>query len=108
LALNFTFQKTPLVQKVLEKIFTQLQLINVLGPLKGFNHLNLSLNFASASEMDKYEKLRVFGKVVNKIQTGLISVIKGEITDEVILRHILGKVHLLQSRLQLRWKNCRQ
>ena len=41
--------------------------MNAMGLLKGFNHLNLSLNFASASEMDKYEKLRIFGKVNNKI-----------------------------------------
>jgi hypothetical protein len=34
--------------------------------------------------MDKYEKLRVFGKVVNKIEMGLIAAIKGEISDEVI------------------------
>lgn len=61
-----------------------MQLLSVLGPLKGFNYLNLALKFASAEEMDKYEKLRVFGKVVNKIQTGFIAAIKGEITDEVI------------------------
>lgn len=77
LALNFTFNKTPLVEKVLEKILDELQLQNILGPLKSFRNINLSLNFASASQMDKYEKLRNFGKVVNKIETFFFTPIKG-------------------------------
>jgi hypothetical protein len=66
-----------------------LQLENILGPLKGFKNLNLSLNFASASEMDKHEKLRGIGKVSNKVETLFFTPIKGQIKDEVILIQIL-------------------
>ena len=97
LALNFSFQKTPLVQKVLENIFDELQMQQVIGPLKGFKNLNLSIKFASASEMDKYEKLCVLWKVDRKIETNFFTPIKGEFNDEVSFLVIVDKVHILQS-----------
>jgi len=42
--------------------------------------------------MDNYEKIRVFGKVVNKIETHVFATLKGEIKDEVKLVLILGQV----------------
>lgn len=84
LAVNFSFQKTKLVEKVLEKIFTQIQMPQIVGPLKGFNNLNLSLNFASSSTFDNYEQLRNFGKVINKIETYLFTSIKGQYKEDVM------------------------
>ena len=85
LYLNFSFQKTKLVEKVLDKIFTQMQIPQIVGPLKGFNNLNLSLNFASSSTFDNHEQLRNFGKVFNKIETYFFTPIKGQCKEEVKL-----------------------
>ncbi len=62
-----------------------MQLPTIIGPLKSFNNLNLNVNFASSADLDRYESLRVFAKVANKLNTSFFTHIKGEFKDEVLI-----------------------
>ncbi len=61
-----------------------MQLPSIVGAMKSFKNLNLDVNFASSAELDRYESMKVFAKVTNKIGTYFFTPIKGEFRDDVI------------------------
>lgn len=60
-----------------------MKLPTILGPLRSFGNMELAVKFAGSADFDRYEKLKTFAKVINKIETSFFVPIKGEFKDQV-------------------------